>query len=305
MFGAAGFLALMGTVAGWFGEWAWWLDLGAHFKVQYAAVFCVLCAGLAWERRWVWAAAAACLAGVNLAPVRPFLPFAGQPGPDAAPHYSAMLMNVNTAHGDPSRVAAAIRAEKPDILLLEEVNDAWLAKLEPVLAGFPSRLTAPRTDNFGMALYSRHPWTSARVLSLGDAGVPSMCADISLGKARVVVVGTHPVPPICAENAAYRDGQLADVAQFVRKIQGPVLLIGDLNATPWSWHFRRLMAESGLRNSSEGRGIHASWPAFAAFLAVPIDHCLHSDDVRIVRKRLWRSVGSDHLPVVVDFTVKE
>jgi len=36
-------------------------------------------------------------------------------------------------------------------------------------------------------------------------------------------------------------------------------------------------------------------------LLIPIDHCLHSREVRIVRKQIGPDVGSDHYPVVVDF----
>ena len=36
---AGGLLAVFGTIAGFIGKYAWWLDLGSHFRVQYAVFF--------------------------------------------------------------------------------------------------------------------------------------------------------------------------------------------------------------------------------------------------------------------------
>jgi endonuclease/exonuclease/phosphatase (EEP) superfamily protein YafD len=77
-------------------------------------------------------------------------------------------------------------------------------------------------------------------------------------------------------------------------------VLGDLNATPWSYYFQRLVRESGLTDSSKGRGIHATWPAGLFPLRIPIDHCLLSPEIGVINKMTGNNVGSDHLPVVVD-----
>jgi hypothetical protein len=46
------------------------------------------------------------------------------------------------------------------------------------------------------------------------------------------------------ENTRLRDEQLRDLPEMVRKAESPVLLLGDLNATPWFSAFRRLLRES-------------------------------------------------------------
>jgi endonuclease/exonuclease/phosphatase (EEP) superfamily protein YafD len=40
-----------------------------------------------------------------------------------------------------------------------------------------------------------------------------------------------------------------------------------------------------------------------AVLRIPIDHCLVSPSVAIVDRRVGPPVGSDHLPVFVDFAI--
>ena len=69
--------------------------------------------------------------------------------------------------------------------------------------------------------------------------------------------------------------------------------------------FRKLLADSGLNDSANGFGVQPSWPTFIAPLAIPIDHCLHSDEIHIHDRQIGDDVASDHFPLIVDFAIKE
>jgi endonuclease/exonuclease/phosphatase (EEP) superfamily protein YafD len=299
---AAGFIAAAGTVAGWLGRWAWWLDLASHFRVQFAIVLVLLAIAYAWARKWRWTAGAAALACLNLAVVLPHLLPMAPAAPRNGKALRAMLINVNTQRGNPEAVLASIRAEKPDFLVLEEVDERWLTALAPAFDVFPCRAVETRDDNFGIGFFSRQPCAASRVITVGDAGVPSVLGRVDVDGAPLTVIGTHALPPGGPAYSRYRNDQLRKVAERVRAIRGPVLLLGDLNVSPWSPHFRDFLDASGLRDSSRGRGLHPTWPTFHPILRIPIDHCLHSDDIAIVSLRVAESVGSDHFPLVVDFT---
>ena len=120
----------------------------------------------------------------------------------------------------------------------------------------------------------------------------------------ISIIGTHPVPPIGSKASKLRNGQLAELPGVIKEQQRPVLLIGDLNTTPWSSHFTRLLSDSGLKNSMKGFGHQPSWPARPFFLRIPLDHMLHSPEIRVHNRMILQSVGSDHFPVVVDFSLK-
>ncbi|MGB2680209.1 MAG: endonuclease/exonuclease/phosphatase family protein, partial [Candidatus Competibacter sp.] len=117
----------------------------------------------------------------------------------------------------------------------------------------------------------------------------------------LVVVGTHPLPPMNAGLARRRNEQLASLAEFARQTPDPLVMLGDLNITPWSPYFERLLADSGLRDGRGGHGLLPTWPVGWPMLWIPIDHVLVSDDVQIRRWQTGAVIGSDHYPVIVDF----
>jgi endonuclease/exonuclease/phosphatase (EEP) superfamily protein YafD len=83
----------------------------------------------------------------------------------------------------------------------------------------------------------------------------------------------------------------------------PVLLIGDLNVSPFSYWFRRVVCESGLKDSTKGFGFQPSWPSHNRLLRIPVDHVLHSPEIIIHNRVVLGDVGSDHFPVVVAFSL--
>ena len=140
-------------------------------------------------------------------------------------------------------------------------------------------------------------------MPIGNAEVPSVVAEMETPHGRCTVIATHPVPAICREYAAWRDGQLAELPGVVRRATSPVVLLGDLNSTPWGAHFRKLVHDSALRDSAQGRGVHPTWPAIDPLLRIPIDHCLLSPAIGLVDRQVGPDIGSDHYPLIVDFVL--
>ncbi|MFM8734382.1 MAG: endonuclease/exonuclease/phosphatase family protein [Pirellulales bacterium] len=297
---------LAATVAGWCGRWHWLLDIASHFRWYWllAAV-----AGLAVSIRRPRPAAIACLAAAAVGNARELLP-AWLPPPAAAasagPAAQGILVvsvNVHRVNDDPTATRAYLRDRRPDAVAVLEVDDTWAASLDGLADDFPHRIIHPRADNFGIAMLSRWPLTDAEVVHLGGTPHPSILATLSHPSGRLRLVATHPMPPWNGHYAALMRDQFDAVAAAVVASDVPCIVMGDLNATPWSHAFRRLTARSGLRDSSLGRGIQPTWNVRLWAPRIPIDHVLVPDEVTVLRRAVGPDVGSDHLPVEAELAL--
>ncbi|MFP4058667.1 MAG: endonuclease/exonuclease/phosphatase family protein [Candidatus Brocadiia bacterium] len=277
----------------------WWvLELAAHFRVYYAAGLAACAALLAAGRRLRLALLPALFAAWNAALVAPR--YAGRPpARGAGPRLRLLSANVATANRQHRRFLDAVAREEPDLVLVMEVNAAWAAALQPLREAYPHVIERVREDNFGIAFYSRLPVERLLVRRLGGSGVPAVVARLSLEGTALTVLGVHTLPPVSRRYARTRNAQLADAAALAAGRQGPVVLVGDLNATPWSPHFADLLRRSGLRDTARGYGVQPTWRPLP-LLALPIDHLLASEEVAVLDRRVLPPVGSDHRPLVAD-----
>ena len=108
------------------------------------------------------------------------------------------------------------------------------------------------------------------------------------------VLAAHPVSPATQERAARRDTVLTWIADQARDRDGPVVVMGDLNATTWSAPLRRLVREADLVDSRVGRGLQPSWPTGLGPFGLTIDHVLHSEELTTVERHRTPIAASDH-----------
>lgn len=278
---AGGAVVCASTAFGFLGRFFWFLDLFSHFRVQYAISLSALGFLMLGGRRCKTATLFLFFAGVNLALVLPLYFGGASVKADAAPKLRAMLLNVNTRLGDADRVREVISATDPDILVLEEISSYWMSQLAWLTNSLPHSLVQPREDNFGIGLFSKLPLSDSKVVYIGDAAVPSILATVSAAHTNLRVIATHPLPPGGREYSRWRNDQLERLPDYVRS-NLPILLLGDLNVTPWNYYFRRLLTRTGLRDSAKGFGVQPTWPNYNPLLRIPIDHCLHSEGIMLI-----------------------
>ena len=287
------------SLMGYGGLYNSWLDLTSHFRPYYAVCLLIGTLYLAGTRRWrqllpvlgCFALGAWSILPWYLTPAGPV---------DRTGNLRVLLANVLTSNTHHDRLLELIEREQPDVLVLLETDTNWIASLEPLEASYPFHLAVPRSDNFGIAIYSRLPMSDLRVVTPGQ-DLPSIIGTLTVGNQAVELIGTHPIPPIRGRRFRMRNEQLADLANLV---SGPTILAGDLNLTMWSPHHARFESESGLRNTRRGFGILPSWPTGEIPVKIPLDHCLVSDDILVRDTRLGPSIGSDHLPLIVDLVIR-
>lgn len=299
------FGALAATMAGFLARVWWVFELATHFRPHLAVALGALLVVWMIRRRGWLAAGCALFAGINAFPVMLFLWPAASSEHVAGAQLRLVAVNVHTANPHTKKVLEFLQAANADVVLLMELDGRWVEALKPLKATHPHSVFGAREDNFGIALVSRLPMTNCNIIEFGDAGVPSIDAVVLVGDQRFHLLGTHPLPPGSTEYARMRNEQYRLIANHVRRHEQPTVVIGDLNATPWSPFFAGLLRESGLVSTSQGRGLFGSWPARLPFGRIPLDHCLVSPSIQVVNKRLGPHIGSDHLPIVVDLQLPQ
>ncbi len=300
---AATVIASSTTVVGFLGRLWWPFELASHFRAQYFLFLIGTAFLFLLGRKQRAAILASVFALINLSLIVP-LYFGSSSTHAEGRTVRALLVNVNTSNQAHGRLQKFIRSVEPDFMVLLEVNRVWLNELQRLVGVYPFSRARPRDDNFGIAFLSRIPFKSAEIRGIGKAGVPSVVVQFDVDGQSLTVIGTHPLPPVGRAYSAHRNQQLTELAHLVGSLRGGVMVLGDLNTTSWSPYFRDLIRKTGLRDSRNGFGLQPSWPAGLPHFWVPIDHCLVSSGVVVHNRKTGPDIGSDHYPVVIDFSIE-
>lgn len=292
-------LALGGTWLGLLGRYHWVLDLFSHFRWQYLLI-CVV--GVAWSLalkrpRWIQAL---CLASLLVNGAALYLA-RGDPAyaAIAGERLRVVSLNVHADNPDTARVLDYVRSTDADVFFLMEVDAEWAAALAELSTTHPHHLLWPQEDNFGLAFFSRVPLQSVEVIHTSERGSPSIRARLTHAGRELAILGVHPPPPMGRQLSQIRDTQLADTAALVASLDIPVLLVGDLNATPWSHGMRLLRDGTTLDDRSPDPSSSPTWNAGIVF-AIPIDHALVTPPLVVTQRQIGPDVGSDHRPQILD-----
>ncbi|MGI9015382.1 MAG: endonuclease/exonuclease/phosphatase family protein [Phycisphaerales bacterium] len=286
-------------------------DLLSHFQLQYllAGSLLVVITTLA-RVRWAIVAAIICVIGPATAIV-PRLGIVSSMGSSATDANASTLRiyhaNVLTDNTSYARALADIASHDPDIIILQETDDRWMQGVAALRDTHPHIVAQPRGDNFGMAVYSRLAISQHTVADLGASGVPTIIFQVMFDDRVVEIIGTHPLPPLQRPTAELRDRQLAALAEHLRnRDERARIVIGDLNVTPFSPHFKQLVARAtAMHDGRLGQGLLPTWPAeYPWFMRIPIDHCLVSDELEVMHLTTGADIGSDHLPLIVDVALR-
>jgi len=293
----------LATLMGFGGRLWWCLDWFSHFRVQYAVLL-----GAA---ALVFAAAGRCLAAslwglfalLNVGIILP-LYFGRKAGGAGGKPCRALLCNVLQENRRYQAVLQLIEASQADIIVLLETGEAWMEALAPLRERYPfyiNRLWGG--ENYDIALFSRLPFTEAGFRHFEANRVPSVVARFDWGGRCLTIIGTHPAPPKSRRQFLYRNEHLNQLARFAAAQPGEVMVMGDLNLTSWSPFFGNVLRCGRLQDSRQGFGVQPTWPTTMPWLMIPLDHVLASAGIRILRRTVGPPVGSDHRPVMVDFTL--
>jgi endonuclease/exonuclease/phosphatase (EEP) superfamily protein YafD len=287
---------------------SWWLfELVTHFRPHLLMAGVGFCLVFLACRQPRWMLAALAVATVNALPLLPYLtPMAGEARASEGRPFRVLTLNLYHRHADMAAVARLIRAEQPDAVLLTELIPGHLKALGALADLLPYRVHAAAAGSGNLMLLSR--WTVSQPAVHGPDPTyrpileARLCAPEN-GEDCVTLIGLHAPLPFF-DGAELRAVILDRAAERAKAAGGRVVLLGDLNCTPWSPAFHDLLAVGGLSDAAKGKSLAATWQSRVPIVGLPIDHVLVGRAVGVQDRRVGPDVGSDHLPVIADLSLR-
>ena len=271
-------LTLAALLIGQLGALHWTAELFSHFVPHYAAVFAL--AALCLHNRWryLWAAWALALTAWTLWP--PVL----EPPDSAATRL--IWYNVNLDNRDARGESARLLAADADILALAEIqlhDPGW----QPLRQHYPHGCVHEENSPFALAVFARAPLAACEVRFIED--YPYIRATLADGR---TLYASHPPPPMKADHARARIAYLRHLADRLAT-EKSALLLGDLNSSPYSQHYRELLHRAGLHTTTRN-GLPTWLP-----LGLNLDHALVRHGQAHSSALPWHT--SDHRPLQTDW----
>src|SRR5262245_2563421 len=299
-----GVILLVGlaTVLGLLDRVSWVFELADIFRLQYLVVLAGAALGALLLRRPRLAGAAALLAAVNVAVLGiSLIPTATAASGTPAGSLRLVVANVEVGNTDFAAVRRLVARTHPDVFGMTELTPTMAKHLGPALRGYRARVIETRNDAYGIAVYSRRPLLSARVVHLPADGPPTVVVRTRVAGKPVSLVVTHVHTPFAGSIHVRQLNSLAEA----RPGLGPrAAVCGDFNTPPWSGPLRDFAAGADLRDLYGGSAWAAySWPTWSSLLRVPLDNCFVGAGIAVRDHHEGPDVGSDHRPLVVELAV--
>jgi endonuclease/exonuclease/phosphatase (EEP) superfamily protein YafD len=286
------------TVLGFLDGRAFPGELLAIFRVQILAAALALAAVCALAgQRWFGAVALG-LAVVNALGLVPAVAAGGRPDP-ADPTLRLLVANVWYPGHDYAPLLDLVEREKPDVVALIELTEDWAEGVSSGLAAYRHRTLQAQSGAYGIGIYSRVPLKDARIV-YPAAGWPAVArASVTVDARSVELFVVHGPAPIRRAVAARHRDFMRGLGTLAADAGETALVCGDFNAAPWTAPYQELRDRGRLERDDPWRPFEWTYPVWNRLLHVPIDHCLASSAVAVASRR-GPTIGSDHLPLLVD-----
>ncbi len=280
-------------------------ELVVHFKVFYFLAALASAGVFAMRRKWPWLIFALALTALHVPGLAVwYLPADSVTAEGRGTRLRIVTANLLVSNTKHDRFLEFIRETDPDIIFIQEPNNDWARSLDALKETYAHYAVKPQPDTFGIAMFSRLPLDSIDITYYGDSGLPSVHAELTVNGRHLSVLSYHTWPPVSRERMEIRDKALQYLARYVAEADDLVIVAGDLNVTPWSPSYKKMIRESGLKSARQGYGIGPTWSNLPLpFALLPLDHVLISPEIAVHAFRVGPRINSDHRPLIVDLAI--
>jgi endonuclease/exonuclease/phosphatase (EEP) superfamily protein YafD len=293
-------LLAVATAAGFLDRLSWVFEPATVFRLQYAAVLAVTALFALALRQPGLAAASLLLACVNVGVIAPWRDAPPSAVSASNPMLRVVSFNVESSNHGYDRLAPLIARLKPDVLGLIELTPGWARAAEQASLRIRPRRFVVQPGAYGMGILSAPAPTALAVRRVPADGPATLIARFRIHDLPVTFVLVHVHTPFAG---SVHERELRELAASRPRLGSRLIVCGDFNTVTWSAQFRDFSRSAGLTDVFRGAWHAHSWPSWGPPLGVLLDHCLISRGLAVRARRFGPSIGSDHLPLVLDVAI--
>jgi endonuclease/exonuclease/phosphatase (EEP) superfamily protein YafD len=214
--------------------------------------------------------------------------------------FSVLHFNVKENNKKIATVAEAALASNADIVSMQELKENSFAIVDPLMREkyqyVLSDLTSP---GFGMAIYSKYPIEKTAIIKSHD--FPLLTGNIVLKKGTVSFIAATTSTPTNEKGYDKQLKQFKFIAEQSKTVDGALIVLGDMNAVPWSEQVETLLKTTQLKDSR--KDLSATYPAQSP-LQIPIDYIFHSPELNCEQFKTQGGTTSNHLGIIGYYNFK-
>lgn len=214
--------------------------------------------------------------------------------------FSVLHFNVKENNKKITTVSEAALSSNADIVSMQELKENSLAIIDPLMREkYPFVLSDLTSQGFGMAIYSKYPIASTAVIKSHD--FPLLTGIIIIRKDTLNFIAATTSTPTSEKDYDKQLKQFKFIAEQTNAVHGPLIVLGDMNAVPWSEQVESLLKTTGLKDSR--KDLSATYPAQSP-LQIPIDYIFHSSELSCAQFKTQGGTTSNHLGIIGYYNFK-
>ena len=243
-----------------------------------------------------------------------------------APSFSVALANLYFDNPEPDDAINQLIEADADILVMTELSVDLLDRFDRVGGAqrYPSRVHPdPVEGEYAVGIFSRTELQSARVEQHGElqliaatwVGITASSMTDGDGERAaqgIEVRAVHPDAPSTRVGFTRWRHQLRELRALLRDLDGPAIVLGDLNAGTFQVPYERLLSRR-FRDAHAvlGKAVKPSWgiapwlPRWVPTLVARLDHLVISREIQVRSLEDLDPVGSDHRPFRAELELRQ
>ncbi|MCZ7532467.1 MAG: endonuclease/exonuclease/phosphatase family protein [Acidimicrobiia bacterium] len=299
-----GGLAALATVVAFFGSTWWVFDYLANLRWYLLWILLVSAVVYALSAKgWMLIILVAAL----IANAVVMLPLWTGSQPESTGEDSLAIVHLDASGGFSNRNQATdwLRESDADLLLISsgtstiveqvaQIDTDWMVLLEPEIE-----------NTAGMIVLARTAWEVAVTpTGVGTDTVVRITTD-SAGRVYEIVTAAGPTAA-SSSDAERLSARLDTIRAITASATHPVVVVGNLGATRWTYGMRDLLSNTDLRDATEGKGYLSTtnasrFPVIGGWLGLPLDVVLMTSTITPIDLKTGPDISAGQLPV--SFTV--